>query len=90
MPCGSWEYGNEAPRASRSPIATSLLEDFRRALPDFRLRQRGSPYCVRRYVVDRTLGGPAGLAVARRELAKRGMRLVLILCRTMWRRTIHG
>ncbi len=56
----------------------SLLEDFRRVLPDYRPEDNvGSPYCVRRYVVDRHLGGPEGLAIARRELAKRGMNLVL-------------
>ena len=55
-----------------------LLSDFRRALPDFRLTDNvGSPYCVRRYVVDQQLGGPHGLQVARKELAKRGMRLLL-------------
>jgi hypothetical protein len=55
-----------------------LLDDFRRALPDFHQRDNvGSPYCVRRYVVDARLGGPDGLATARRELAKRGMRLLL-------------
>ncbi len=37
----------------------------------------GSPYCVRRYVVDEALGGPAGLAAARQELARRGLRLLL-------------
>ena len=37
----------------------------------------GSPYCVRRYVVDENLGGPTGLAAAREELARRGLRLVL-------------
>ena len=56
----------------------NLLEHFRRELPDFRPEDNvGSPYCVRRYVVDPHLGGPEGLAVARRELAKRGMNLVL-------------
>ena len=55
-----------------------LLEDFRRALPDFRPEDNvGSPYCVRRYVVDPHLGGPEGLAVARTELRRRGMNLVL-------------
>jgi glycosidase len=55
-----------------------LLEDFRRTLPDFRSEDNvGSPYCVRRYVVDPHLGGPEGLAHARRELAKRGLKLVL-------------
>ena len=37
----------------------------------------GSPYCVRRYVVDEHLGGPKGLAAARRHLAQRGLRLIL-------------
>ena len=55
-----------------------LLEDFRRALQNFRPEDNvGSPYCVRNYVVDRHLGGPEGLALARAELAKRGMRLIL-------------
>jgi hypothetical protein len=55
-----------------------LLDDFRRALPDFRLEDNvGSPYCVRRYAVDEYLGGREGLAVARRELAGRGIKLIL-------------
>jgi len=56
----------------------ALLADFRRALPDFSPKDNvGSPYCVRRYVVDQHLGGPAGLAVARKMLADRGLRLIL-------------
>src|SRR5271168_2632428 len=56
----------------------NLLVKFRRALPDFRIEDNvGSPYCIRRYIVDDYLGGPEGLAVARRELAKRGMNLIL-------------
>ena len=55
-----------------------LLEDFRRALPDFAVADNvGSPYCVRRYVVDKHLGGPRGLAAARKKLAARGLRLIL-------------
>lgn len=55
-----------------------LLADFRRALPDYRTEDNvGSPYCVRQYVVDQHLGGPLGLAAARRELANRGIRLIL-------------
>jgi hypothetical protein len=55
-----------------------LLEDFRRALPDFTAEDNvGSPYCVRRYVVDGHLGGPQGLAAARKTLAERGIRLIL-------------
>ena len=55
-----------------------LLQDFLRVLPDFRTEDNvGSPYCVRRYVVDPHLGGREGLAIARRELSKRGLNLVL-------------
>jgi hypothetical protein len=69
----------------RSPAGISianenknLLDDFRRALPEFRPDDNvGSPYCVRRYAVDQQLGGPEGLAIARRELSKRGMNLIL-------------
>ena len=70
---------------SRSPAGIAianknayLLVDFRRALPDFRPEDNvGSPYCVRQYIVDPHLGGPGGLAIARKELAKRGLRLIL-------------
>jgi hypothetical protein len=55
-----------------------LLDDFRRALPDFAAADNvGSPYCVRNYVVDPHLGGAEGLATARQELARRGLRLIL-------------
>jgi hypothetical protein len=55
-----------------------LVEDFRQALPDYRSEDNvGSPYCVRQYAVDQHLGGSAGLAVARQELAKRGLKLIL-------------
>ncbi len=69
----------------RSPAGIQLalndgprMGDFRRTLPDFRPDDVvGSPYCVRKYEVDDRLGGREGLAVARRELADRGMGLVL-------------
>jgi Alpha amylase, catalytic domain len=55
-----------------------LVDDFRRALPDFLPEDNhGSPYSIRRYVVDSHLGGPQSLAVARRELSNRGMKLIL-------------
>ena len=55
-----------------------LMADFRRALPDVRDEDVvGSPYCIRGYVVDDHLGGNEGLAVARKELGKRGLRLIL-------------
>lgn len=55
-----------------------LLEDFRLALPDFRQEDNvGSAYCVRDYVTAPQLGGPEALAVARKQLAMRGLNLVL-------------
>ena len=55
-----------------------LVDDFRRALTDFAAEDNvGSPYCVRRYVVDAHLGGPEGLATARRMLRERGLGLIL-------------
>ena len=45
-----------------------LMADFRRALPDFKPEDNiGSPYSIRRYVVDTHLGGAEGLAIARRS-----------------------
>jgi hypothetical protein len=69
----------------RSPagIAIALANDdlvrsFRDALPDVRDDDViGSAYCIRDYVVDEHLGGPAGLAAARAALAERGMGLLL-------------
>jgi hypothetical protein len=55
-----------------------LMASFRAALPDVRAEDIiGSPYCVHRYVADDRFGGRDGLAVARAELAARGVRLVL-------------
>ena len=73
---GVWERSPAGTRiANANP---GLQEDFRRALPDFTEEDNvGSPCCVRRYVVDAHLGGPEALAVARRKLAERGMRLIL-------------
>ena len=55
-----------------------LTASFGRALPDWTPDDVvGSPYCVREYVVDDHLGGPAGLAAARAALAARGVGLIL-------------
>ncbi|WP_328975168.1 alpha-amylase family glycosyl hydrolase [Streptomyces canus] len=55
-----------------------LRASFREALPDVTDADiAGSPYCVRDYVVDASLGGPDGLAAARTQLAARGLRLIL-------------
>ncbi|BAL87007.1 putative glycosyl hydrolase [Actinoplanes missouriensis 431] len=69
----------------RSPAGLALAHAneklqvaFHEALPDFTPADVvGSPYCVRRYRVDDRLGGPDGLAAARAELNRRGLRLVL-------------
>jgi hypothetical protein len=58
----------------------NLLNSFRDALPDYTTNDiAGSPYCVRQYTVAPSLGGNAGLAVAREELKRRGMGLILDL-----------
>jgi hypothetical protein len=76
---GVWERSPEGLRIALGN--EELVRSFRAALPDLRLDEDvvGSPYCIRRYVVDERLGGPAGLAKARAELARRGIRLVLDL-----------
>jgi len=73
---GVWERSPES-RAISNQLQM-FLDDFRRALPDFRPEDNiGSAYSVRRYTVDTNLGSAAGLAAARQELARRGMRLIL-------------
>jgi hypothetical protein len=60
---GVWERSPAGMAVSMNNAG--LLADFQRALPDFAAADNvGSPYCVRRYVVDEQLGGPAGLAAA--------------------------
>jgi hypothetical protein len=55
-----------------------LQASFRAALPDLRPDDIiGSPYCVRRYVVDPAFGGREALAKARAALGSRGVRLLL-------------
>ncbi len=73
---GVWERSPAGIEISmRNP---ALLGDFQRALPDFTAEDNvGSPYCVRRYVVDDHLGGPPGLAAAREMLRERGLGLIL-------------
>jgi glycosidase len=73
---GVWE---RSPAGAHIAIQNQgLLADFMRALPDFAPADNiGSPYCIRRYVVDKHLGGPEGLAEARRRLAERNIVLML-------------
>ena len=73
---GVWERSPEGARIAREH--TGLQADYRRALPDYTGEDViGSPYCIRRYEVDLWLGGREGLAVARKALADRGMKLLL-------------
>ncbi|HEY8320106.1 MAG TPA: hypothetical protein VIG76_14895 [Amnibacterium sp.] len=73
---GVWERSPAGIAVARAD--EGLMASFRDAQPDFTDADLiGSPYCVRRYVVDDRFGGPAGLATARRELAERGCRLLL-------------
>jgi len=73
---GVWERSPAGREISLNTPA--LQEEYRRNLPDFTAEDvSGSPYCIRRYVVDERLGGKAGLAVARKALASRKLRLLL-------------
>ena len=93
VPAGEWdslaEYGFDAVWLmgvwERSPLGLELALEvdalqkaLTRAVPDWTPADVvGSPYCIRDYIVDPALGGPAGLAAARQELAARGMALIL-------------
>ncbi len=73
---GVWERSPIGIRIARTLPA--LQTEYRKALPDYSLEDVvGSPYSVHRYVADEHLGGPQGLAEARGELARRGMRVIL-------------
>ncbi|MBA4421054.1 MAG: alpha-amylase [Anaerolinea sp.] len=73
---GIWERSPEGVRISSDHVG--LQHEFRAALPDFIPADNlGSAYCVRRFEVDERLGGKAGLATARQELAVRGIRVIL-------------
>lgn len=69
----------------RSPAGAAIADanpelqhEFHNALPDYQDADNvGSAYCIRDYTVDEHLGGAAGLAKARAELAARGILLLL-------------
>lgn len=73
---GVWE---RSPEGRRIAIEEAGLDDeYRRALPDYTASDvAGSPYCIHRYRVEELLGGPVGLAAARAELQRRGLKLIL-------------
>jgi glycosidase len=73
---GVWERSPEGRRIAR--FEQGLEPAYRQVLTDFTHQDVvGSPYSIRRYRVDDSLGGPAGLALARSELARRGLGLIL-------------
>lgn len=73
---GVWEH---SPRGRDVALDhAGLREDYQRVLVDFKSEDVvGSPYCVRRYVVDSRLGGPGGLAAFRQQLKRLGLKLIL-------------
>jgi hypothetical protein len=73
---GLWETGPLVRQASLDNPA--LRQSCHDALPDFGPEDlAGSPYAVARYGVPRELGGASGLKKFRRQLARRGLGLVL-------------
>jgi glycosidase len=73
---GIWERSPAGLRIARQ--LHNLKTAYRAALPDYSDADViGSPYSIRRYRVDEHLGGSEGLAKARGELSKRGIRLIL-------------
>ncbi|MCX4672271.1 alpha-amylase family glycosyl hydrolase [Streptomyces sp. NBC_01381] len=73
---GVWERSPEGLGIALADPA--LRAAFTGALPDAGEDDIvGSPYCIRRYTVDERIGGPDGLAVARAELDRRGIGLLL-------------
>jgi hypothetical protein len=73
---GVWERSPAGAAIARTHPAMAATQ--REALPDLTGGDVvGSAYCIRNYRVDDRLGGDAGIAVARDELASRGVGLVL-------------
>lgn len=73
---GVWQRSPEGVRISNGH--EGLRQEFFKALPDFsRVDNLGSAYSIRSYEVDERWGGRSGLAEARRQLASRGLRLLL-------------
>lgn len=73
---GVWERSPFGKAIARQHAG--IMEDVFSALPDFNEDDfSGSPFCVRNYKADKYFGGPEGLATARKELAQRGIKLIL-------------
>jgi len=73
---GVWQTGEAARRVSATNAG--WLEDYRRALPDFRESDVcGSCFAIRDYRVHADFGGDAALARLRERLRTRGLRMIL-------------
>lgn len=73
---GVWE--RSAASAGISNASPAQQDEFHHALPDYYSQDNiGSAYSIQNYRVAEFLGGPAGLARAREELAARGILLIL-------------
>jgi Alpha amylase, catalytic domain len=73
---GVWQRSPAGRKFARS--LAPLLDEYRKALPDFTLEDiPGSPYCIRDYSVDESLGGPEGLYKSRKAAADCGLGLIL-------------
>ena len=73
---GVW---TRSPAGRRIALAhPDLQHEYDRALPDVTPEDVvGSPYSIHAYVPDARFGGRAGLAAARGELARRGLKLIV-------------
>jgi hypothetical protein len=55
-----------------------IMKELHEALPDLQDEDiAGSPYCIKDYLVDPVIGGDKGLSRTRKELAARGLKLIL-------------
>ncbi len=73
---GVWQTGDAGRQVSKTQA--SWLNEYRQALPDFKPDDVvGSPFAIQEYTVHRKFGGPQALAHFRKQLKKRGIRLLL-------------
>jgi hypothetical protein len=73
---GVWERSPAGTRIAREQAGWQA--EYRQVLADLTPGDlTGSPYCIHRYRVDERLGGAEGLAAAREQLTRRGLRLLL-------------
>lgn len=73
---GVWSPSPESGRAAREH--PGLQKGYARALPDWSADDvGGSPYAIRGYDVNPSLGGPGALAELRKRLACKGIKLLL-------------